>query len=675
MVKNSLASIALTITLAAVMLHAAPAPQGGNTQGTSGAANTAPPNSPPPSSAPGSTPVPPPAGASKVYETNRFPDAVVPGQNVTFTGNFVSTKKDEKPVVKIHAEGSDAPAQEAKDSQLDKDKITVTLPDKLTPGRYYLTLTYGGLQDAVVPSELRVVSDVQLDSAHPTTAYHNDRGSFDFDIIGRNFSANVNDDQVYVAGQGSIIHSRAASKEQCEAMPADKLPCLWYDPNDPDKLHVVGYKEEQYQGLLNFGVQVGSVQSAQKRLVLARLSPTGIRFWSVVIFGVLAYIIYRLVARGMRDYVIDGSHYSPFYSFFLDKETDTYSLSKFQLLLFSATFVFGYVYVFLCGWLVQWHFLLPDVPASFSGILGMSAGTAVIAAGTTSARGSKGSGGVRPSVADFITSGGQVLPERFQYFVWTLVACFGFVALLLSQDPAAVSSFPDIPQGLLYVMGVSAGGYLAGKVTRPPGPVIRNIAWDTDKKMLVVQGENLSDQGDYFIDGKKLPIIIDAATKLITSTPQEQGSDRSFCSELRITILTEKAGLDLTTGDHVFRIVNKDAQFADMRFTSDPLVITSVTTATAVKVPDGTTPKNPIAASDQNMPVTVKGSGFRTGMMARWTPAGAKEPIDITTIQVQDAQTLTLTLAPGQAGPATLLLLTPNGFSAVATVTVVPPAT
>ena len=388
------------------------------------------------------------------------------------------------------------------------------------------------------------------------------------------------------------------------------------------------------------------------------------------------------MANGLRNTgdTVEGHRYSPFASFFLDKETDTYSLSKFQMLLFSVTFIFGYLYVFLCSWLVQWRFVLPDVPAAFSGILGMSAGTTVIAAGATSARGSKGAGGIRPSFSDFITTGGQVVPERFQYFVWTLVACGGFIALLLSQDPATITGFPDIPQGLLYVMGVSAGGYLAGKVTRPPGPVIRNIAWDNAQKLLVVQGENLSNQGDYFIDGKKLPINIPDApadpnkasspTKpLIVSTPQEQASDRSFCSELRITITTE-AGLDLSTGDHVFRIMNKDAQFADARFTANPPTIDSVQSDPPLKGTDGKDLMVAVLASDQNTPIKVVGSRFRDPMMVRWTPVGAKEPTEISGVSVQDDKNLKFTLVPGAQGTATLLVITPTGFSAMASVTV-----
>jgi hypothetical protein len=71
--------------------------------------------------------------------------------------------------------------------------------------------------------------------------------------------------------------------------------------------------------------------------------------------------------------------------------------------------------------------------------------------------------------------------------------------------------------------------------------------------------------------------------------------------------------------------------------------------------------------------VKVTGSGFRVGTTARWTPANAKDPIELAASAVQfvDTQTLKITLVPGDPGVATLMLQTPNGFSAVSTVTVV----
>jgi hypothetical protein len=616
--------------------------------------------------------------ASTISDTNQFPEKAIPGTSFTIAGTFDPAKKDA--VFKLYRLGTDTPVQTFSGAVgADGKSVAIKLPDKLDPGRYYLTVDYQGVTDKV-PGELRVEPDaVQLDSAHPTTAYRNDRHSFDFDVVGQNFSSTLQDNNVYVAGQGLIIKDWA-NKNDPDCKQTSTFPCLWIDPSNglqpPDKLHVVGYHAEPYQGPISFSVQVGSVRSGEKQLVLSRMSEPGILFSSVAIFLVLAFFIYRLVARGMRDNIIDGNHYSPFWSFFIDKQTNTYSLSKFQLLAFSAVFVFGYLYVFLCGWLVQWHFVLPDVPANFSAILGMSVGTTVAAAGATSARGSKGAGRLLPSAADFITTGGQVVPERFQFFVWTLVACLGFLALLISQNPATIQGFPTFPDGLLYVMGVSAGGYLGGKVTRAAGPVIRNIAWDNNTKEITVQGENLSSEGDFLIDGKKLPIVTDAhANALVVPTPQEQASDKTFCSQLKITIASA-AGLDLTTGEHLFRIVNKDAQFADIRFTADSPAITAVVvpdTRMLSAVPSGADPNRLLAHGNSQVVIQVTGSGFRMGTTARWTPANAKEPIDLapSAVKFVDSQNLKITLVPGDPGFATLILQTPSGFSAVATVTVV----
>jgi hypothetical protein len=554
---------------------------------------------------------------------------------------------------------------------------------------------------------------VVLDSAHPTTAYRNPDGTFNFEILGQNFSDNPEENEVYIKGLGPVASAnRRNASQQCSitdsaclvlqcapsatpqpvsgAQPENNLPCLLVVSSE--KLQVIGYKREHYQGPIRFIVRVRGVDSGEKTLVLSRMSEMGVVVCSLAIFLILAYIIYLLVARGMKDIVIDGQKYSPFWSFFIDKATNTYSLSKFQLFAFSAIFVYGYLYVFLCRWLVQWQFVLPDVPSNVSGLLAIGAGTTVAAAGATSARGSKGGGQLTPSAADFITTGGQVVPERFQFFVWTLVACLGFIALLVSQDPATIQGVPNFPDGLLYVMGVSATGYLAGKVTRPPGPVIRNIAWDKTAQQLITQGENLSKNADFFVDGKMLPIV-NGQDNLVTATPQEQASDRSFCSELKIKIITSAANLDLSTGDHIFRIVNKDAQFADARFTADPPVIDDVCddsnpsappptgpspaprapVAPEPVAPAASAPKRTIHSGKSTTVIKVAGDGFRMGTTAKWTPANTKDPVELagSAVQFVDSKTLKLSLVPGDPGPALLAILMPDGFVATATVTVV----
>jgi hypothetical protein len=602
--------------------------------------------------------------AATDYSTN-FPEVVAPGQSIEITGNFDPV--DKTATIKILRIGTTSPVATVTGSAT-ATTLSFKIPSSLEPGRYYLTVDYHGQANAPVPGELRIQAKaVQLDAAHPATAYRNKDGSFDFDVVGQNFSGIPDDNQIYIAGQGSIIKSWA--KGDCPA--ANARPCLSLESSE--KLHVSGYSGERYQGPLLFSVGINGtgIRSSEKPLILSRMSETGVLLWTVAIFLVLALAIYRLVSKGVRENIINGKRYSPFWFFFIDKQTNSYSLSKFQLLLFFSCFVFGYLYVFLCRWLVQWQFVLPDVPSSFSGILAMSVGTTIVAAGATQARGSKGAGTVFPSAADFISIGGQVVPERFQFFVWTLVACFGFLALLISQNPAIISGFPDFPQGLLYVMGVSAGGYLAGKVTRPPGPIIRNIAWDTTNNEITIQGENLSSEADFWVDDAKLPIDPRAQQDLVKATPQDQTADRTFCSELKIKI-SPAAGLDLSMGDHLFKIVNKDGQFAETPFTADPPTITQVFVPPAndAPIPPGT---KQVPGGKQSVEVSVVGSGLRIGSIVKWTAANANEPTQLAPSAVRsvDKNNLNVTLISGDPGPATLSVITPKGFSATVTVTVI----
>ena len=200
--------------------------------------------------------------------------------------------------------------------------------------------------------------------------------------------------------------------------------------------------------------------------------------------------------------------------FFLDKQTMSYSLSKFQLIAWTAVAIFGYMYVLLCRTLIQWDFHFPNIPNGWPTLLGVSAATTIAAVGITANRGSKGAGSLKPSFADFISTGGMVTSDRFQFFVWTLVGFVGFLLLVLLADPSALKELPDVPQGFLYLMGISAAGYVGGKVVRLPGPVIQQLQVSADpltrdaqgKEQPVnltidLKGENLSTDAAIQIDG------------------------------------------------------------------------------------------------------------------------------------------------------------------------------
>jgi hypothetical protein len=599
----------------------------------------------------------------------RFDDVVTPGAKVTLK---TSLPADTEALLQLYVVGGAVVNTSA--AKVANGELVYQIPSSLAPGRYFLKVTSGSATE-VVPGELRVnPAGVHLDYAHPATAYRDKvTGGFDFDVIGDGFSTDPANDAVIVDGQGDIIVDRGVSAEDCRSSKR-KLPCLWVE--NAQKMHIVGYKGEEYQGPLNLSVRVGSVTPATKQpLILARMSPTGVLIAALLIFVLLCALIYRLVSSGVDQHISDGKPLPPWSAFFLDRETNSYSLSKFQLFAFSFIFIFSYLYVFFCRWLVQWVFELPDIPSNLSTMLALSAGTTVAAAGATSARGTKGGGNMTPTFADFVSTGGLVVPERFQFFMWTVVACLGFLALLITQNPATISKFPSFPDGLLYVMGVSAAGYLGGRLVRRPGPVIKNIAVDPGSPpagdtgaepnpIVIIQGQNLSSNADFFIDGQKLPLLTDEQKKetagdaksMLEITPQQDAADPSFASQLKIRINQKVARLKLDKGDHVFRIMNPDGQFHEIRFTLSPPQIESV---------------SPVKAGDAETAVTVKGKNFDVGATVTWTkPLGAAEDIAPEKVKRDSAEQLTVMLVPGPAGTGTVQVRTPNGFSATATVQV-----
>jgi hypothetical protein len=160
---------------------------------------------------------------------------------------------------------------------------------------------------------------------------------------------------------------------------------------------------------------------------------------------------------------------------FLDPETDTYSLSKFQFYLWTSAALFGYTYLVISRMFVQGQ-TWPDIPASLPGLIAIGAGSSIGAQFISALKGPKGSGTDEPSWSDLVTSGGLVAPERVQMFVWTIFGVGSFCLAVLRHGPGTINTLDPIPSGMLYMMGLSSAGYLGGKLARTPGPIINRIS-------------------------------------------------------------------------------------------------------------------------------------------------------------------------------------------------------
>jgi hypothetical protein len=234
--------------------------------------------------------------------------------------------------------------------------------------------------------------------------------------------------------------------------------------------------------------------------------------------------------------------------------------------------------------------------------------------------------------------------------VWTLVAAIGYVVLVILQDPA-VTKFPDIPQGLLYLTGVSAAAYAGGKLVRDPGPIARSVSKaqiNGDNIDFTVIGENLPKDASYRIDGAA--VTVDPAS--VTCTAQDTSTQ--LCTQLSFTVQKASA---YQKGDHVLQVVSSDGRVAEFQFTVDSPKIDTVK-------------PSPLPKGNKSVALTITGSSFRANSKIQWLPPSAAQAFDLSPDSQSATQIVVTVLPGGNAGSGTITVVSPSGMKAVASVDV-----
>lgn len=186
----------------------------------------------------------------------------------------------------------------------------------------------------------------------------------------------------------------------------------------------------------------------------------------------------------------------------LDRSNMTFSLSKLQFYGWTTVAVAAYVFYVTGRVLVQgqWDWAASDIGSGLPLVFLTAAGTSVATAGVNSATGGKGSGDFHPSMADLITSGGVVAPERVQFLAWTVIGWMSFLFYTFAVGPDHLTKLPSVPDGFIQIMGASSLGYLGGKLARGPGPQVRGataepVSPTNPDVILTIIGSNLGTEG------------------------------------------------------------------------------------------------------------------------------------------------------------------------------------
>ena len=508
-------------------------------------------------------------------ETNQ----VSRGASVSFTGeNFPKDSESMSLLLDGEKQGSALLVSD------DGKSVLFKIPPNTRLGARQVTVSFRLTDDRVIPlapkspsdGVLTVVSESgqkspEIQAVTPRPSYPTTKArvkTYGLSVIGRNFSERGPDNHLFFVGHGPV--------KVCWKQDQQDVNCL------SDTSAAIGQVESsrqlkferipaRYRTATQIRIGVGDKDSPPFEVQLSSVKrgwPYGIAIGTVaVLFGLVLLILVSFRAK----HKVWGRQFNLLTSLFIDKETDTYSLSRFQFYLWTGVAILGYVYMLVSRTLVQGEIEFLDIPEGLPGIVFLSAATTGIAAGVAAAKGPMGAGSVQPSFADFFTHGGAVVPERLQFFIWTILGAAVFLFTVFVQDPGSIEDLPAVPDGFLQLMGISSAGYLGGKLARKSGPVIDEIEVDTEGLKLKVYGRRLSVDAGFRIGEEDLDSqYLGKGEKVKILGRDDVSDDKTLAKCLEIVIDEPKAEwlpkadedteLELT-------IINPDGQNAAWPFT------------------------------------------------------------------------------------------------------------
>ncbi len=522
-------------------------------------------------------------------------DSVSRGTTITvsISSSFI-TEKNTVPRLTLIGENGEEKIKLSQSDSL-KKSLEFTIPQNLALGEYNakIDILPDGQPNAkplksisVINSKspnkkLRINSEVgelspKIESVFPRIIFPNNNGTYSFKVYGSGFSTTGIDNSLIISIKNQdnsfsqvseIKNTCLPDNTQCKKLHQDKIIAI-----GTRQLNLVNI-QHYYAGEIGIQIKVGEkVSEPPYTITLSRVGYWTPIIWAIVILIVLLAIILTMLRVGNGKTKL-------LKSFFIDSDTKTYSLSQLQFYLWTLVAILSYLYLFLARSLAQGKPEFIDIPDGLPSIMLLSASTTTFAVGISNTTGNKGSGHINPRFSDFITSGGNVVPERLQFFVWTIIGVIVYLCIVILQNAGQIQSLPTVPQGFLQLSGISSLGYLGGKLARKPGPAISSISkaiYDQDKLRLLISGSNLSKDANFNIEIDKTDTE-DGKSKSTINLPREgdfeaniieaEVNDSSLAKILEIKIPNaETNGYFNNKDNYQLTIYNPDGQFAVWKF-------------------------------------------------------------------------------------------------------------
>lgn len=146
---------------------------------------------------------------------------------------------------------------------------------------------------------------------------------------------------------------------------------------------------------------------------------------------------------------------------FIDKQTNTYSLSKCQAFTWTVILIWSYLYLVIGTGLIIGKRTIPDFNLSLVCLMGVSYFGLLAAQGVNKPKNDLKDTPLQ--LSSLFSEGGEVSLSRFQLVGFTITAIFVYLYYL--YDPQIlINGLPEIPTTLVGLLGISQGGYIGGKV-------------------------------------------------------------------------------------------------------------------------------------------------------------------------------------------------------------------
>jgi hypothetical protein len=429
----------------------------------------------------------------------------------------------------------------------------------LGPGKYELTLSLP-VENNATPKLERIAVQGSLDGkleisrsagelvinsiSPPGVLFPTMSGHYSFAVNGDGFNPVGSDNKLIIAasdsdeGKVQDVCWESDSQDNQEAVKAifDTCSKEFTDKKTPFSIGKrVDARHLQFENVTlstsnggfrdDLGIRIGidSNVSKFKRLTVSRVAYPIPLILAAGIVSALTVATWWIIAKGTNKNL--------FHWLLLDEETNTYSLSRLQFYLWTFVAILSYFFLLFSRNLAQGKLEFIDIPSGLPGIVFISAATNFFAIGITETKGSKGSGFIQPKWSDFITAGGHVVPERFQFALWSIAGVLVYAFIVLFQNPGVIDTLPKIPAGFLQLSGVSSLGYLGGKLARMPGPVTSGIGkaeYQNGSLALTIHGSNLSRNAsiELFTNSSDQPIKI-PSMDLSVNAPTENDPNKA----------------------------------------------------------------------------------------------------------------------------------------------------